>query len=182
MQWLTYLVLVLQLVLFIILYLGWQWLKGLPAAIHKRQEKLFSQHLSKELELFKISQSQIQLRKIERFIDFAKLQQDILTNEEFKKKIAAKDAGAVTRLRELAIELGIGLFFFASDETVRKYGIWKRESSQEGADPMKLLSDLGELMLALRKDVGYSETGLTGDDYLRMFVTDWDDIRDQRKA
>jgi hypothetical protein len=47
---------------------------------------------------------------------------------------------------------------------------------------MKLLSDLGDLMLALRKDVGYSETSLTGDDYLRMFVTDWDDVRKQEKA
>ena len=182
MQWITYLVLFLQLVLFVILYLAWQWLKGLPAAIHKRQESLFTQHLSKELELFKISQSQIQLRKIERFIDFAKLQQDILSNEEFKKKVALKDSAALARLRELVIELGIGLFFFASDETVRKYGTWKRESSRESADPMKLLSDLGDLMLALRKDVGYSETSLTGDDYLRMFVTDWDDVRKQEKA
>ncbi|MBE0472423.1 MAG: hypothetical protein IBX55_23310 [Methyloprofundus sp.] len=127
--------------------------------------------------MLKISQSQIQLRKIDKFTDFAKLQQDILTNEEFKRKIAAKDPQAVAKLRELVVELGIGLFFFASDETVKRYGKWKQESAVEGADPMEVLSGLGELMVALRCDVGYGDTTLTGDDYLRMFVTDWDKIR-----
>ena len=163
--------------LVLLLFLAWNWIRGLPAAIHKRQEQLYSQQLSKELELLKISQSQIQLRKIDKFTDFAKLQQDILTNEDFKRRIAKKDPKAVARLRELVVELGIGLFFFASDETVKRYGSWKLESAVEGADPMKMLGGLGELMVALRRDVGYNDTVLTGDDYLRMFVTDWDKIR-----
>ena len=87
----TWIILGFQVLLAIFFALAWNWIKELPAAIHKRQEQLFSQQLSKELELLKISQSQIQLRKIEKFIDFAKLQQDILTNEDFKRKIAAKD-------------------------------------------------------------------------------------------
>lgn len=173
----SWIILGLQAVLVVLLFLVWNWIKGLPAAIHRRQEQLFSQQLSKELELLKISQSQIQLRKIDKFTDFAKLQQDILTNEEFKRKIAAKDPKAVAKLRELVVELGIGLFFFASDETVKRYGKWKHESAVEGADPMEMLSGLGELMVALRRDVGYGDTILTGDDYLRMFVTDWDKIR-----
>ncbi len=80
--------------------------------------------------------------------------------------------------KEIAIELGIGLFFFASDETVKRYGKWKRDSGEEGADPMQMLYGLGELMLALRRDVGYHDTTLTSDDYLRMFITDWDRIRE----
>lgn len=173
----SWIILGLQAILVLLLFLAWNWIRGLPAAIHKRQEQLYSQQLSKELELLKISQSQIQLRKIDKFTDFAKLQQDILTNEDFKRRIAKKDPKAVAWLRELVVELGIGLFFFASDETVKRYGSWKLESAVEGADPMKMLGGLGELMVALRRDVGYNDTVLTGDDYLRMFVTDWDKIR-----
>jgi hypothetical protein len=169
----------LQLAIGIVLLLLWQWLKGLPSAIHKRQEQSFQQQLSKELELLKIAHSQIQLRKIERFISFAKIQTDILTNEEFKKKIADNDADTIEKLRELVVELGIGLFFFASDTTVREYGKWKRETAIEGINPFVVVSQLGELMVALRKDVGYAETELDRDDYLRMFITDWDEFRNQ---
>lgn len=176
MQWLL---LFLQGVVAVLLYLVWQWVRALPAAIHKRQEQLFQQQLSKELELLKISQSQIQVRKLERFIDFAKLQQEILTNDEFKEKVTANDPNATARLRELAVELGIGLFFFASDETVRAYGRWKRKTAVEGANPIDVLVGVGDLMVALRQDIGYTDTTLSGDDYLRMFVTDWDDVKQQ---
>lgn len=57
---------------FILLGLGfllWIWFKGLPTAIHKRQELMFFQQLSKELELLKINQSQISLRKIARRLE-----------------------------------------------------------------------------------------------------------------
>jgi hypothetical protein len=174
-----YLLLVLQFALGIALFLLWQWLKQLPAAIHKRQEQLFQQQLSKELELLKIAQSQIQLRKIERFIDFAKMQTNILTNESFKQQIRNNDPEAIAQLRGLVVELGIGLFFFASDSTVREYGTWKTESAKQGADPYAVLSGLGKLMVALRKDVGYDETELKGGDYLKMFITDWEEMKPQ---
>lgn len=174
-----YVLLVLQLAIGVALFIIWTWLKGLPAAIHKRQEQLFQQQLSKELELLKISQSQIQLQKIDRFIDFAKLQTDILTNEEFKKQIQDNDPKAIAKLRELAVELGIGLFFFASDTTVREYGKWKVETAKKGVPPLAVISQLGTLMVTLRKDVGYDHTELNADDYLRMFITDWDDVKSQ---
>ncbi|MBN1909636.1 MAG: hypothetical protein JW818_07855 [Pirellulales bacterium] len=171
-----YVALVVQIGIAIGLFLLWQWLKQLPAAIHKRQEQLYQQQLDRELELLKISQSQIQLRKIEKFMDFAKLQADILTNEAFKARIQKNDPKAVAQLREVVVELGIGLFFFASDSTVREYGTWKTETAQEGVDPIVVLSGLGALMVALRKDVGYEDTELRGSDYLKMFITDWDDV------
>ena len=174
-----YVLLLLQLALGIAILLLWNWLKGLPAAIHKRQEQLFQQQLSKELELLKIARSQIQPQKVERFIDFAKLQTDILTNDELKAKIQDDDPEAVAKLRELVVELGIGLFFFASDETVRQYGDWKVETAKGVAEPLAVLSQLGRLMVALRKDVGYDDTELTAHDYLKMFITDWDNIENQ---
>lgn len=171
-----YILLALQLGLGLSVFLLWQWIKQLPASIHKRQEQLFQQQLGKELELLKISQSQIQLRKIERFVDFAKIQTNILTNDEFKSKIQNNDPEAVAKLRELIVELGIGLFFFASDSTIREYGTWKTETAKmDGANPITVLSGLGNLMVALRKDVGYENTELAGSDYLKLFITDWDD-------
>ena len=172
-----YVLLVLNLALGVALFLLWNWLKRLPAAIHKRQEQTFQQQLSKELELLKIARTQIQPQKVERFIDFAKLQTNILTNEEFKQKIQQGDAEAVAKLRELVVELGIGLFFFASDATVRQYGDWKTETAKGTADPLDILAQLGRLMVALRKDVGYEETELNAHDYLKMFITDWGTVK-----
>ena len=40
---------------------------------------------------------------------------------------------------------------------------------------------MGNLMVVLRKDVGYDDTSLTADDYLRMFIADWDDIQGELK-
>jgi hypothetical protein len=172
-----YVLLVVQFALGIALFLLWQWLRQLPAAIHKRQEQLLQQQLSRELELLKIAQSQIQLRKIERFIDFAKMQTSILTNDAFKEQINKNDPEAMAQLRQLVVELGIGLFFFASDSTVREYGAWKSETAKQGADPYAVLAGLGRLMVALRKDVGYDKTELNGGDYLKMFITDWDETK-----
>lgn len=161
-----YVLLTIQLLIGLGIFLGWLWLRQLPAAIHKRQEQLFQQQLAKEIELLKISRSEIQIRKVERFIDFAKIQTEILTDAKFKKKIEANDPKAISTLREQVVELGIGLFFFASDATIRMYADWKVASAKKGADPIQILSSLGDLMLELRKDVGYEDTYLSGADYL----------------
>lgn len=167
----------IQVIFGLLFYLFWQWLKKLPNSIHKRQEQSLQQQLTKEIELLKISQSQIQLRKIERFIDFAKIQTDILTNDDFKEKINNEDPDAVAKLRELVVELGIGLFFFASDSTVREYVNWKTESAIPGKNPYEVLTSLGDLMVSLRQDVGYDNTDLSCHDYLKMFITDWEEIQ-----
>ena len=44
-----YVLLVLQLLLGIAVFLLWQWIKQLPASIHKRQEQLFQQQLANDL-------------------------------------------------------------------------------------------------------------------------------------
>jgi len=44
-----YVLLDLQLLLGIAVFLLWQWIKQLPASIHKRQEQLFQQQLANDL-------------------------------------------------------------------------------------------------------------------------------------
>ena len=171
--------LISQIITLILLIFSWGYLKGLPDALHKRQEQLFHQKLSKEIELLKISQSNIQVKKIEQFSALAKLITDLLTNDDFKKKIEDGDKEAMNKLRESAVNLGIGLFFFASDDAVREYGDWKRLTAKEGTNPFELLSLLGRLMVRLRKDVGYEDTSLNAHDYLKMFITDYESIKDR---
>lgn len=71
------------------------------------------------------------------------------------------------------LDLGTGLFFFASDETVRGFSDWKARSMAGELEGIELIRQMGQLMVSLRKDVGYLETTLTEDDFLRSFVTDW---------
>ena len=178
-------IVILQMTILLGGTLAWFWLKGLPDSLHRKNEQLLQQSLNRELEgfkadlsrdleLLKISHAELQVQKTQRFIEFGKLQHKMLMDKEFLERVKNDDPQAASEIQADVLHLGIGLFFFASDEAVRDYGSWKIRSAQgelEGAD---LLRDLGRLMVVLRKDLGYSDTALSEDDYLRMFITDWD--------
>jgi hypothetical protein len=179
------LIVVLQVVVLLAAAFAWYWLKGLPDSLHRKNEQLLQQELnrqleifktdlSRELELLKISRTELQVRKTERFIEFGKLQNKMLVDKEFLDRIKRGDEKAVSELQADVVDLGVGLFFFASDEAVRDYGSWKVRSAQGELEGPELLRELGRLMVVLRKDLGYSDTILVGDDFLRLFITDWD--------
>ena len=178
------------LLLGIAAYLAWQWLKELPASLHKQQQQLFQHELNRELEglklslsrdleLLKISHAELQVRKTEEFINFGNLQREFLTDKTLLKKLESGDTEAVAKIQKEMLDLATGLFFFASDETVRKYGDWKMGSNKGELDGIDLIRQFGDLMVALRKDLGQTNTELTGDDFLRLFVTDWRKYEDQ---
>jgi hypothetical protein len=184
MNWVDIVIFILQLFLGISFYIVYRWLKELPAAIHKQQEQIF-QHkldteleniktlLSKDLELLKISHAELQIRKTEEFIAFANLQREILTDKTLLNKLKSGDTKASEKLQKQILDLSTGLFFFASDETVQKYGEWKVGSIKGELEGIELLRQFGKLMVVLRKDLGQKETSLTEDDFLRLFVNDW---------
>lgn len=169
MSWIDIVILILQVLLGIAVFIVWRWIKELPAAIHKQQEQIF-QH---NLDLSKISHAELQLRKTEEFIAFANLQREILADKALLKKLKSGDTEAAEKLQKQILDLSTGLFFFASDETVKKYGEWKMSSSKGELEGIELLRQFGKLMVVLRKDLGQKETSLTEDDFLRLFVTDW---------
>jgi len=184
MEWLNVLVFVLQILFGIAAVVFWGLIKKLPETIYKRHEQSF-QHdldrklesfkdsLTRELELLKISHAELQIRKTEQFIEFANVQRELLTDKELLKKIESGDFEAAQKMQNHILKLATGLFFFASDETVRNYGQWKTRSITKDIEGVELLREYGELMVALRKDLGQSNTELTADDYLRLFITDW---------
>lgn len=181
MDWTSWILLLLQVILGIMLFVAIGYVKGLPDAIHKRQEQQFQQQLDRELELLRIAQSDIQIRKTEEFLKFSKMQRRILVDKDFQEKIKQGDLAAKQELQELALELGTGLFFFASDESVRLYTKWKSDTAKGSQDPYAVLNGLGSLMVALRRDVGYADTTMTGDDFIKTFVIDWEAIVPKQK-
>lgn len=187
------LVLLLQTVLLVLGAILWRWLNGLPDSLHRQQEQLVQQELAKELEklrasfareleLLKISQSQIQPQKAAQFVKFANLQRKMLTDKKLLAKVKAGDTRVTVELQSQVHELATGLFFFASDEAVRDYGLWKEKSTRGDLEGIELLRALGKLMVVLRRDLGYADTQLTEDDFLRLFVTDWYKYRDRDDA
>lgn len=190
MDWLGFGVAALQAALLIGGILAWRWLKELPAALHRQQEQLLQHELSRELEvlksslsqeieLLKISRAELQVRKTEEFISFANLQREFLTDKSLLKRLQAGDAKTLAKLNKQILDLGTGLFFFASDETVQKYGAWRIQSATGELSGVELLRQFGELMVALRRDLGQGETELRGDDFLRLIITDWADYENQ---
>lgn len=184
---------VTQVVLLLALYLGWRWLKALPESLHRRQEQVFQQRLkreleefrntlARELELFKISHAQLQVHKTEEFTSFTKLQQRLLTDVAFQTELKSGNRKAVDELQKAALELATGLFLFASDETVRQYRDWKIGSASGKLSGKEMLLEIGNLMVALRKDLGYQQTELKAADYLRLFITDWDTFESDTTA
>ena len=64
---------------------------------------------------------------------------------------------------------------YASDEVLRKY--LEMKSFQDGpavAEPLGILMWFGELIIAMRKDLGHSTTLVKPADVLRLVVTDFD--------
>ncbi|MCE8027691.1 hypothetical protein HOP54_03180 [Halomonas daqingensis] len=177
-------ILLLQIGLLVGAGLIWLWLKGLPDSMHRRQEQLLQKELSSEienlratlaaeLELLKIAHTELQAKKSEHFIKFGNLQRKVLTDKDFLAKVKSQNTKAINELNSQVMELGTGLFFFASDEAVRDYGEWKTKSSRGELDGIELLRTLGKLMVVLRRDLGYVDTALTEDDFLKLFITDW---------
>lgn len=76
--------------------------------------------------------------------------------------------------------LGIKLFFFASDETVKKY-VEFRGYGQKAKDPdfdaSKQLILLAEIMVLIRRDLGYKDTACNIDDFFNIIITDWEDYK-----
>jgi hypothetical protein len=65
------------------------------------------------------------------------------------------------------------LILFGSDEVVKLYQKWVINARAGTAD----LTEFGDMIVAIRKDMGHTATSLTTDDVLRQFVVDYDDAK-----
>lgn len=161
------------------------YVKGLPEKLHKKNiilfqhdlsEKLetFKSDLTKEIELLKISESQLQIRKIEEFTEITDFLFNYMFDKEFQKDLDKKPSKFSIKMANI----GSRLFYFASDETVKKYVEWKKFGwemiNNASVDKNKSIIIFADLVVLMRKDLGYKKTECTRDDFLSIFVTDWD--------
>ena len=79
------------------------------------------------------------------------------------------------------LDLGVKLFFFASDDTVKKYIEFRHYGQQRAEgnlDPYEMLKLYGQLITEIRRDLGHDKTKCDYNDFLNIMLTDWWKISD----
>lgn len=155
--------------------------KELPKQIHEFSMKEFEHDLSKkleafkkeltaELEEFKISRSELQIRKSEEFTKFIASFLAFLSDAK-----ARSDPKAAEQYVKETNELAGRIFLYGSDTTIKKYVEYKRFGNSEQAtkEPERVLRLLCEVVLEYRRDLGYKDTACDADDFLSLVIKDW---------
>jgi hypothetical protein len=175
---------IIQIILQLVVALGLAYLfsqfKELPNQIHAFSMKEFEHDLSKkletfkkelttELEEFKISRSELQIRKSEEFTKFIVSFLTFLSDSK-----ARRDPRAAEKYVKETNELAGRIFLYGSDATIKKYVEYKRFGNSEQAlkEPEKALRLLCEVVLEYRRDLGYKDTTCNADDFLSLIVKD----------
>lgn len=141
--------------------------KKLPSIVGEASKQFLDLHLKKELsefnsklttniELLKIIKSNIEPQKIKSFIEFTNYYSDV---------IAGKTKITDIENKRFNIGAAVNLFFFASDATIKKYQSMK---TAQNNDAMAVI--YSELILEMRKDLGYKETICTANDFMSLIL------------
>lgn len=146
-----------------------------------RQLEAFKFSLTKEVELLKISQTQLHLHKTQEFVKLVDYFGQFFADPERLQKTLKNPQEVVTYKMNM-YSLGVKIFFFASDSTIANYIQWRGQSSTNPGDidAVKTLQLYGELMVCIRKDLGYEETACTSDDFLMIIINDWKEFKRKR--
>jgi|GEM_PF-2646673 len=177
---------ILQLVL---VFVGWfiiTYVKKLPDQVHAKNLKKiehdlntqleeFRNKLTTDLELVKINEAQLHIHKTEEFVRLIRLLVMNLTDKDYINELSTNEEVKKEHIKSMT-ELGSKLFFFASDDTVKKFVEYRKQSLKTNKleEAEKLINLLGELMVLIRKDLGYSKTECNKNDYLHILLNDWD--------
>ncbi|QHF56583.1 hypothetical protein Bateq7PJ16_0777 [Bacillus subtilis] len=172
------------------LFAGWflyTYVKKLPDQVHAKNLKAFELDLNKQLEefrnqlttdleLMKINESQLHIHKTQEFSKLVEVLLISLTDKDYVRKLGS-DKRIQKEHNKKMLDLGTKLFFFASDETVKKFVEWRKYSLTVDTpqyEAKQVIIILAELIVLIRKDLGYSQTECTKDDFLHIMLTDWD--------
>ena len=72
------------------------------------------------------------------------------------------------------IDIHKDLMIYGADEVLTTYESWMTET-RRSQTPQKALRGFGEVVVAIRRDMGQRETKVTSDHVLRLLITDYDD-------
>ncbi|MGE9755245.1 hypothetical protein ACQP3R_20775 [Bacillus inaquosorum] len=125
----------------------------------------------------KINEAQLHIHKTEEFVRLIRLLVMNLTDKDYINDLSTNEEVKKEHSKSMT-ELGSKLFFFASDDTVKKFVEYRKQSlklkADKPAEAERLIVLLGELMVLIRKDLGYSQTECNKNDYLHILLNDWD--------
>jgi hypothetical protein len=184
---------VIQLFLIIFMGIGINYIRKLPERLHKEGELRYEYGLKKDLEAIRASLTQenelqtiryqeSQARMAEQYIEFIDYFNSVWTDKEIQKGIAS-NAKKQSEFNKKMVSLGIRLFIFGSDQTVKKY-LEFRSTSKPDASGNKhdVLIRFGALVLQMRCDLLHPDSTCSEDDFLGMFITDWANERKKLDA
>ena len=109
-------------------------------------------------------------KKVPVYEDFIRMLFRILFSEKL-----GQPAISAEEMISLFVQSSEKLTIWGSDELIKTFGDFKTQIVP-GSEPLQALSQLEDLMLAIRKDLGHTNKGLARGSILRMFVTDIDQI------
>ncbi|QIW82061.1 hypothetical protein [Bacillus tequilensis] len=178
---------ILQGILIFSVWFVYSYLKKLPEQVHAKNLKAFELDLNKQLETFKsdlttdlellkINESQLHIHKTQEFTNLIEIFILSLSDPDYTNRLNVDPELRKEHHRKMT-DLGTKLFLFASDETVKKFVEWRKFSLSESPDPIKLVEMLAELLVLIRKDLGYMHTECTKDDFLHILLKDWNENR-----
>jgi hypothetical protein len=144
-------------------------------AEYSRSIEGFKNALARELELSKISYAELQVRKTEQFVKLIEYFNMLMSDKKTQEQIRT-DENKRRELGNKLTDLGVKLFFFASDRTVKKFVDWRLYLSKHqgiSADAFQFIRMYAEFIVELRRDLGYGETTCGSDDFLNIILADW---------
>ena len=113
---------------------------------------------------------------IERQVSELKYRSYIALLDIFFDLMKATRTGKPMKQRELVdrmVDANKDLMLYGSDDVVRLYHQWQIEMRAGQLDMMRL----GQLVVAIRRDMGNATTQITPDDVLRQIITDYDEAK-----
>jgi len=167
-------ILIIQIIILIGGYFIVRYVKKLPDQIHKKNLELFKNELKKELVKLEASESNLHLKKIEKFTEFSGLLYEVTNSVKYKENEEEIQEKAIKSMESFTKDI----MFFAGENTIKKFVEYRRYSrmlNQQGGvnEQAKFNYILAELILEMRKDLGYNDK-VSVDDYLYILIKDWD--------
>ena len=154
------------------LFLLYLFIKKFPTFWYDRILRRFEKTLDEKIHHLNIVRTQVEPKKIEAYIKFSDTFGDMFADPESLMK-DIKSGKVKPDMKRLWYDLGAKLFFFASDNTIKKYielRSYIAGSQGQLNDPMIPIRLYSEIIFSMRKDLGYADTTCTADDFLKTIM------------
>lgn len=127
--------------------------------------KLLENNLNAKLDHLNIIRTQVEPKKIEAYTKFSDTFGDMFADPESLMKGIKSGKTKQPEMKKLWYDLGAKLFFFASDNTIKKYIELRSHTADQSnftqgqlTDPMVPIRLYSEIIFSMRKDLGYEDT------------------------